>query len=158
MANPKVWKYMIRTYAAMLAIFGVFLAIFSIYISLPDGSENSKLGYMFLIMMPIAVIYIWIGYKAARKLTTGSIRLLTVVTLFLILNKIIDANRYLVSHFVEPDTEQLMIASALAIPVAFILYFVTVKTVARLAFGKSTTEPTPNNSSNLTGAKNAPPS
>jgi hypothetical protein len=141
----KLWRFIIRLYASLLGVFGVFLVIISIYISLPDSTNESGLINFSLVTIPFALIYVWAGYKAARQITPGTIRLLTVVTLLLLINKAGDLNNYLFNKFVEQDTINMSIAYALALPEMFILYFVIVKILHRLVFGEITTVTTPNN-------------
>lgn len=125
--GEKFWNTVVRVYASILAIYGVFLAVFFIYITYTGNSGEQGPDYIFLTIVPLALVMFLVGFISTRKITFSSIKLLTALTLFLLLSTFVE----IFDLFIGPSFESAAVSSTismlLSLPLAFILYFIIVK-------------------------------
>lgn len=134
LTSVKIWNLILRLYAALLAIYGVFLTIFVIYITFTASSEEQSPDYAFLAIVPFAIIMFWAGYISARKLTFSSIKILTALTILLLLSTVIEIFDLFIGPSFQSESVSSAITMLLSLPVAFILYLIIVKLLSSLSF------------------------
>ncbi len=133
--NVNIWNLCFRVYALLFSLYGAGLSLFFIYITFSNLEEGAAPDYFFLITVPFWLIIFWFGYSAARKVTIRSIKILTVLSLLLLLNKISDFIGVIFGLTFESTSLTTAAPMLVALPVIVVLYFIMVKKVSVLILG-----------------------
>ena len=131
-----IWNFILRLYAALLAIYGVFLAVFFIYVTFIGGPEGQDRNYVLFIIVPFALVMFLVGFISTRKLSFNTIKLLTALTIFLLFSTFIEIFDLFIGPSFESETVSSAISMLLSLPLAFILYFTIVKLLSSVSLSR----------------------